>query len=142
MDGDILRNVIVNDNSGNGIENAKKWSVETDLQIGDLVASDRTTGSKAYKFTDIPEELLGSEWIRTPVESRSATNDDVVSYYLSSDADVYVAYDARIRSEPEWLTENYEETDEDRKSTRLNSSHVAISYAVFCLKKKKKKKTK
>src|SRR5690625_7979349 len=27
----------------------------------------------------------------------------------------------------------------DRKSTRLNSSHVAISYAVFCLKKKNKK---
>src|SRR5439155_26971286 len=31
-------------------------------------------------------------------------------------------------------------TSRDRKSTRLNSSHVAISYAVFCLKKKKKKK--
>src|SRR5439155_20208199 len=30
----------------------------------------------------------------------------------------------------------------DRKSTRLNSSHVAISYAVFCLKKKKKKNKK
>src|SRR5438094_7651154 len=29
---------------------------------------------------------------------------------------------------------------EDRKSTRLNSSHRTISYAVFCLKKKKKKK--
>src|SRR6266498_6156102 len=28
---------------------------------------------------------------------------------------------------------------QDRKSTRLNSSHVRISYAVFCLKKKKKK---
>src|SRR5699024_11614686 len=28
----------------------------------------------------------------------------------------------------------------DRKSTRLNSSHVSISYAVFCLKKKKKQK--
>src|SRR5690625_5915891 len=28
-------------------------------------------------------------------------------------------------------------SDLDRKSTRLNSSHVAISYAVFCLKKKK-----
>src|SRR5438034_6469029 len=28
---------------------------------------------------------------------------------------------------------------EDRKSTRLNSSHTVISYAVFCLKKKKKK---
>src|SRR5207253_6761624 len=31
-------------------------------------------------------------------------------------------------------------TDGDRKSTRLNSSHVAISYAVFCLKKKKRHK--
>src|SRR2546430_3188297 len=29
-------------------------------------------------------------------------------------------------------------TQEDRKSTRLNSSHSQISYAVFCLKKKKK----
>src|SRR2546426_2181187 len=33
----------------------------------------------------------------------------------------------------------YQETL-DRKSTRLNSSHLVISYAVFCLKKKKKKK--
>src|SRR5438874_12504861 len=31
-------------------------------------------------------------------------------------------------------------SNSDRKSTRLNSSHVEISYAVFCLKKKKKKK--
>src|SRR3989442_9940587 len=31
-------------------------------------------------------------------------------------------------------------TTRDRKSTRLNSSHVRISYAVFCLKKKNKKK--
>src|SRR5256885_4817167 len=30
-------------------------------------------------------------------------------------------------------------TPADRKSTRLNSSHLVISYAVFCLKKKKKK---
>src|SRR2546422_3870354 len=32
--------------------------------------------------------------------------------------------------------------DQDRKSTRLNSSHGYISYAVFCLKKKKNKKNK
>src|SRR5688500_19145220 len=31
------------------------------------------------------------------------------------------------------------EITSDRKSTRLNSSHLVISYAVFCLKKKKKK---
>src|SRR2546427_7510663 len=36
------------------------------------------------------------------------------------------------------FTERIDPTDRDRKSTRLNSSHSQISYAVFCLKKKKK----
>src|SRR5207253_6005343 len=34
------------------------------------------------------------------------------------------------------VADRHDEAVEDRKSTRLNSSHVAISYAVFCLKKK------
>src|SRR5690554_7471589 len=37
-----------------------------------------------------------------------------------------------------WPATAYIEIFRDRKSTRLNSSHVRISYAVFCLKKKKK----
>src|SRR5207253_9851080 len=36
------------------------------------------------------------------------------------------------------LSNTVPSVSQDRKSTRLNSSHVAISYAVFCLKKKKK----
>src|SRR2546426_7559870 len=42
------------------------------------------------------------------------------------------AVDASPHPEGEWA---------DRKSTRLNSSHLVISYAVFCLKKKKKNKS-
>src|SRR5437773_6081490 len=34
-------------------------------------------------------------------------------------------------------TPSADSTERDRKSTRLNSSHITISYAVFCLKKKK-----
>src|SRR5699024_10120341 len=37
----------------------------------------------------------------------------------------------------DYLLPRQQEKDLDRKSTRLNSSHVSISYAVFCLKKKK-----
>src|SRR2546426_8677384 len=37
-----------------------------------------------------------------------------------------------------WLVERWVPDLQDRKSTRLNSSHLVISYAVFCLKKKKK----
>src|SRR5690625_6953693 len=45
---------------------------------------------------------------------------------------------SRMTSEGGWSNRLGEKTPTaDRKSTRLNSSHVAISYAVFCLKKKK-----
>src|SRR5690606_41960125 len=46
---------------------------------------------------------------------------------------VYLALHHGVRAANYPLTED----DLDRKSTRLNSSHVKISYAVFCLKKKK-----
>src|SRR5690348_17658991 len=52
----------------------------------------------------------------------TATSDQLLSAHNS--------HDARIA----------EGMPRDRKSTRLNSSHPSISYAVFCLKKKKKKK--
>src|SRR5947199_7964238 len=39
------------------------------------------------------------------------------------------------------VEENYIDSSGDRKSTRLNSSHLGISYAVFCLKKKTKPET-
>src|SRR5437773_7529239 len=48
---------------------------------------------------------------------------------------------ARLRDDFEFLKEhkvNAIVSLTDRKSTRLNSSHITISYAVFCLKKKKK----
>src|SRR5256885_8055173 len=49
-------------------------------------------------------------------------------------------HDARVvreRSAPHVHDVQRELDGEDRKSTRLNSSHLVISYAVFCLKKKK-----
>src|SRR5688572_32504813 len=46
------------------------------------------------------------------------------------------------RQDPECGDRRRDWRSADRKSTRLNSSHSQISYAVFCLKKKKKKTTK
>src|SRR2546426_7845828 len=46
--------------------------------------------------------------------------------------------DRRVRHEAEKPQQRAAQAERDRKSTRLNSSHLVISYAVFCLKKKKK----
>src|SRR2546426_11809496 len=53
-----------------------------------------------------------------------------------SRADVLAAHQTRLRLAAFGRLSN--RYLEDRKSTRLNSSHLVISYAVFCLKKKKK----
>src|SRR5256885_3721352 len=46
---------------------------------------------------------------------------------------------AALFHDPADARSHREDDHTDRKSTRLNSSHLVISYAVFCLKKKKKK---
>src|SRR5699024_10469481 len=65
---------------------------------------------------------------------------------FSESVDGYVAYHpvnldntvGEVLSQHDLKQLRIAETEKDRKSTRLNSSHVSISYAVFCLKKKKK----
>src|SRR3989454_6033887 len=56
---------------------------------------------------------------------------------------IYFAENAKAKDLAATLNAIYgaKETVPDRKSTRLNSSHLVISYAVFCLKKKKTKNT-
>src|SRR5207253_8331162 len=58
----------------------------------------------------------------TPVRIYMKPQDRAVAVTITNESDTPVLLQA----------------DLDRKSTRLNSSHVAISYAVFCLKKKNK----
>src|SRR2546422_1382484 len=53
------------------------------------------------------------------------------------DRSVHLSRHDRRRTDP-LVTKDRAEPHGDRKSTRLNSSHGYISYAVFCLKKKKK----
>src|SRR5690625_4161394 len=74
--------------------------------------------------------------------SSIALRDDIfLERYDDSERDVkfhlrilkHLAYLSRLK-----IRSKIRLRDKDRKSTRLNSSHVAISYAVFCLKKKKK----
>ena len=52
---------------------------------------------------------------------------------------VFILPFSRCGSAPAYFTDHFSLRQRDRKSTRLNSSHQIISYAVFCLKKKKHK---
>src|SRR3712207_9056086 len=72
-----------------------------------------------------------------------ATNQSKVAFWVSDPDQAIAEAEAAQTETVERLEEQgvdaFGETGEDRKSTRLNSSHANISYAVFCLKKKKNK---
>src|SRR3712207_8645195 len=70
--------------------------------------------------------------------------DDSQTYVVASARRLGITPDELCRRSTEQIRAALEAmaiSFEDRKSTRLNSSHANISYAVFCLKKKKRKKS-
>src|SRR5690606_40566494 len=73
---------------------------------------------------------------------RSACGTDVVVTETEARGELRGLVDRVCRDYPDAYWREVDETraypEEDRKSTRLNSSHVKISYAVFCLKKKRR----
>src|SRR6266480_3546528 len=96
------------------------------------------TGDVPGRFFMLKTSTLGSLEYGTPIFFRRLQVGEVASYVLDDDGQgltvkvfVKAPYD-------QYVTPN----TRDRKSTRLNSSHMSISYAVFCLKKKKQPKTK
>src|SRR5690625_5515161 len=80
--------------------------------------------------------ILGSSGIVWAMNSSSTeeTSKDDPSNWETDVEDIDYNTDIE-KDEIDYVTSDKE--TKDRKSTRLNSSHVAISYAVFCLKKKK-----
>src|ERR1035441_10854208 len=86
------------------------WRAANYLSVGQIYLYDNPLLKRPLAPTDIKHMLLG-HWGTTPGQNF-----------------IYVHLNRVIKK-----------YDLDRKSTRLNSSHLGISYAVFCLKKKKTK---
>src|SRR3712207_8197309 len=87
-----------------------------------LFRSDQVTYT--YQVTNTSPASTDSE-----LSAVTLTDSDGTPTYVSGDTDG----DGKLDKGETWTY-----TLTDRKSTRLNSSHANISYAVFCLKKKKK----
>src|SRR2546426_6371534 len=73
--------------------------------------------------------LFRSVWKQKQLVSRRLLAYDTTNFYT---------WTASTNSRNRLAQRGHNKQGRDRKSTRLNSSHLVISYAVFCLKKKKK----
>src|SRR5256885_11037128 len=90
----------------------------------------RPPRSTLFPYTTLFRSLNGLEATRQIIKEVPSARVLVLSSYSN---DEYVQQLTEVGVAGYLL----KQTDADRKSTRLNSSHLVISYAVFCLKKKK-----
>jgi len=97
-------------------ENAADWSVQSDLQEGDLVFGDRDV-----TYTMIPGFLVGADYIRTAADSKNYDG-DVASFTAGADLNAYVCMDDRVEPTPDWLSA-WTDTGEDL----FNSNDVSFS---------------
>src|SRR5690606_41869748 len=107
-------------------------------------------------FQNLELQPIAGQWragsgTRTLDVTDPFTGEQLLSVPMATREDLDEAYRKAAEAQREWAAmgptergsvmrravEIFDERKEDRKSTRLNSSHVKISYAVFCLKKKK-----
>src|SRR5207253_10638114 len=97
-------------------------------------------GLHLYRMRDVNAPLPGTTVYPDP---NFVNIDQFESSGMSRSNSMTVSYQTTLRRRFDLtvqyvLSKSLDDTPGDRKSTRLNSSHVAISYAVFCLKKKTK----
>src|SRR5439155_637046 len=116
--------------------------------IGDVQSDqgDRKAALESYrKALEIITKLASSDPSNTDWQSNLSKSYDGIGNVQRAQGDLKTALESYhkaldIRTKLASSDPSNTGWQRDRKSTRLNSSHVAISYAVFCLKKKKKKK--
>src|SRR5205814_10571976 len=98
----------------------------------------RPPSSSLFPYTTLFRSNLTKRWTFRGGGSRTEIATRLAIGVLGTPMPTFI--DSVEKPEDIWHLTNYV-LSLDRKSTRLNSSHLGISYAVFCLKKKKKTKT-
>src|SRR5690625_5190413 len=138
-----------------GEEQFMTWRRSYDVPPPPIEPHDEHAQTGDPRYADLPPELLPATECLKDVLDRFLPYwyDSIVPDLRTGQAVAVVAHGNSLRALVKHLDDIsdedipglniptgvpllYQLDDEDRKSTRLNSSHVAISYAVFCLKKK------
>lgn len=123
------RNIQANFSSANSIiqdvtaNSALVYTVDV-LSVNNTYHTDRT-----YPITGVPSYLDGVSFIKNPNDDKKNTTTNLLSFTLTQDADVYIAYDPRATALPEWMSGYQKITDV------LNVNDGSITYMTLYFKR-------
>src|SRR5262245_16041937 len=137
---------------GNKAVSADNWDGGVQIEGGDpKVVLPKVRVEKPFPMAEVPFETAAEAYdsvlkhVGATLPKRDAVDRRVIEHVrkgtvLDGTKQGIITDVKQVGGYPEYKGEPVKDSDgEDRKSTRLNSSHLGISYAVFCLKKKKHK---
>ena len=81
------------------VASGKTYQVMADLVPGDVVYTDRS-----YTYSTLPSMIAGSTYIQTANDDKNANQASFLSFSVNQNVTVFVAYDSRASSLPNWLT--------------------------------------
>jgi hypothetical protein len=114
----IITNLSVKDAA-----NAADWSVQSNLQVGNLVYGDRT-----YTFSAIPSGLLGSAWVKTANDSKTSTLNPLATFTVAANATVSLALN-KSQPVPSWVDSTWMDTG--TVLTTRESSTTTRTFEIF-----------
>src|SRR5690554_790051 len=134
------KKIVVNDENIKEIVRSEIWRLGNKADLNHIDVSGVTNMNSLFVYSQFNGDI--SQWDVSNVKymdfmfSNSKFNQDISNWNVGNVESMWSMFSFSKFNQDisSW------DVGKDRKSTRLNSSHVRISYAVFCLKKKKKKK--
>ena len=83
---------------------------DPDYTFAYLAEGDAYYVDRSYEIKGIPADLQDLLWLKTPNDDRSLVEEECVSFDLYNKATIYIAYDTKAYSPPNWLKDHYRET--------------------------------
>ncbi|MBN2412759.1 T9SS type A sorting domain-containing protein [candidate division KSB1 bacterium] len=80
------------------------------LEMDNVAIGEKYYVDRNYILTAIPDEMKNARMIKTPNNDKDKTDERYFTLQLTNDAVVYIAYDSRASSYPEWLLYNFTKT--------------------------------
>lgn len=101
------------------------WTVSTNIQAGALQYTDR-----GFYIAKLPDAYAGCDWIQTACNSKNYFQTPLATFKVTADAEVYVAFDDRVVTKPEWL-KDWVDTGDDIVNTEANPTVYSLYVKKF-----------
>jgi|GEM_PF-326943 len=95
--------------------------IQTNLQVGQKIYVDR-----AYYIAKLPDAYVGMDWLQLSCDSKNYFKDPLLSFKLTADAEVFIAYDDRVMKKPDWFT-GWEDTGDDMVDTEA----APVTFSIY-----------